>query len=183
MKSIAARPGKLRTEASLQGLTAVQAYDGADAWQIQPFGGRRDPEKMPADDARSMVDDADLDGPLIDWQAKGSTLNYLGTEDVDGTLAHKLKLVQKDGDEFVYFLDPDYFLEIRVESKRLNRGSEVETVTEFGDYEKVAGVFLPYAIESGPKGSSGRQKITIDKIEANLDTSAVGFGFPSGGAK
>src|SRR5947209_11108875 len=43
------RPGEIRTEANLQGMTAVDAYDGKEGWKISPFQGRKDPEKMSAD--------------------------------------------------------------------------------------------------------------------------------------
>src|SRR5579859_6946013 len=107
-------PGEVRAEASLQGLTAVQAYVGKQAWQIQPFRGRKDPEQMPLDDAKDLIEDADFDGPLVDWQAKHYQLAYLGTEDVDGTEAHKIQVSKPDGDELYVYLDPDYFLEIRI---------------------------------------------------------------------
>src|SRR3979409_747036 len=48
------RPQLVRYEAKLQGLTQVQAYDGLQAWQINPFQGRKDPEKLSADDAKGM---------------------------------------------------------------------------------------------------------------------------------
>ena len=38
------RPNLVRETFSLQGMTAVTAYDGATGWQIQPFGGHKDPE-------------------------------------------------------------------------------------------------------------------------------------------
>src|SRR3977135_640741 len=85
------QPGAIRYEASLQGLTQVQAYDGKQAWQINPFQGRKDPEKLSADDAKGMGEDAaDFTGVLVDYQAKGYKLDLLGTEDIDGTDAHKL---------------------------------------------------------------------------------------------
>ena len=68
------RPGQVRTEATLQGMTLVQAYDGKEGWKISPFHGRKDPEKMSADDAKSLMEDAEIDGPLVDWKAKGSTV-------------------------------------------------------------------------------------------------------------
>src|SRR5438046_3620926 len=92
------RPGEVRGEVTLQGMTAVQAYDGEGGWTVSPFQGRKDPEKMSADDTKSLMEEAEIDGPLVDWKAKGSTVEYLGTEDVDGTLAHKLKVVRKNGD-------------------------------------------------------------------------------------
>ena len=88
------RPGEVRSEATLQGMTAIQAYDGEQAWKVYPFQGRKDPEKMSADDTKSLIEEAEIDGPLVNWKAKGSTVEYLGTEDVDGTSAHKLKVVR-----------------------------------------------------------------------------------------
>src|SRR5882757_5618417 len=48
------RPQSIRCDASLQGLTLVEAYDGTQAWKINPFQGRKDPEKLSADDAKGL---------------------------------------------------------------------------------------------------------------------------------
>jgi len=173
------QPGQVRTEASLQGMTMVQAYDGKEGWKISPFGGRKDPEKMSVDDAKSLVEDAEIDGPLVNWEAKGSTVEYLGPEDVDGTLAHKLKVVRKNGDVSYVYLDPDAFLEIRILTQRIEQGAQVEVETDLGDYEKVAGVFFPFSIEAGPKGSTDKQKIILEKAEANVPADAAEFKFPA----
>jgi len=172
------RPGELRTEATLQGMTQVEAYDGKEGWKISPFQGRKDPEKMSADDLKPLMEDAEVDGPLVDWKAKGSTVDYLGTEEVDGTLAHKLKVVRKNGDVSFVYLDPDHFLEIRVLTGRVKHGAYEEVETDLGDYEKTAGVFVPTSIESGRKGDPDKQKILIDKVEANVPVDEATFHFP-----
>ena len=177
------RPGSVRNEVSLQGMTAVQAYDGSQAWQISPFQGRKDPENMSADDAKPLIEEAEIDGPLVDWKEKGSTVGYLGTEDIEGTAAHKLKVVRKTGDTSYVYLDPDHFLEIRTVSQRVQRGAKVEIETDIGDYEKIAGVFLPFSIEAGEKGSSERQKIIIEKAEPNVPADNAIFSFPVAAAK
>jgi hypothetical protein len=131
------RPQSVRYEAKLQGLTQVQAYDGLQAWQINPFQGRKDPEKLSADDAKGMGEDAaDVIGALIDYREKGYRLESLGTEDVDGTEAYKLRVTRPNGDLMYVYLDPDYFLEIRTLSRRIEHGVATETVTDYGDYEK-----------------------------------------------
>jgi len=174
------RPGSVRYEAQLQGLTQVQAYDGTQAWQINPFQGRKDPEKLSADDAKGLGEDAaDFAGPLVDYKAKGYKLDYLGTEDVDGTEAHKLRVTRANGDLTYVYLDPDYFLEIRTINRRIEHGVPNETVTDYGDYEKVNGVYFPFAQETGPKGSSDRQKVQFDKAEANLSADDALFHFPA----
>lgn len=177
--SYSERDARLRTEASIQGLTQVTAYDGQEAWTINPFQGRRDPERMSAEDAKGLQVQADIDGPLVDWQKKGHKVEYLGTEDVDGTQAHKLKVSLANGDVQYRFLDPDYFLEILVVNQSKRRGVETETETELGNYEKVAGVYLPFAQESGPKGGKRGQKIQIEKAEANVEIDDALFAFPA----
>jgi len=173
------RPDSVRTEATLQGMTAVQAYDGKEGWKISPFQGRKDPEKMSADDLKPLTEDAEIDGPLVDWKEKGSTVDYLGTEDVDGTLAHKLKVVRKNGDVSYVYLDPDHFLEIRILTQRIQHGAQVEEETDLGDYEKIDNVFIPFSIESGRKGDPDKQKVIIDKGEANVSIDDAVFQFPA----
>jgi len=174
------RPGAMRSEATLQGLTMVRAYDGKEGWAIQPFRGRKDPEKLSADAVKEMVYDADLDGPLVDTKTKGNEVEYLGTEDVDGTEAHKLKVTRSTGDVEYVYLDPDYFLEIRRVSQHRMRGTEIESETDYGAYEQVNGVYIPFSIESGPKGSTERgQKVTVTKAEANVTVDDAIFRFPA----
>jgi len=173
------RPDEVRTEASLQGMTQIEAYDGKEGWKISPFQGRKDPERMSADDVKALVEDSEIDGPLVDWKAKGSTVEYLGTEDVEGTNAHKLKVVRKNGDVSFVYLDPDHFLEIRVVTQRTRHGAYEEVETDLGDYEKAGGVFVPTSIESGRKGAPDKQRIIIDKVEANVSVDDTIFHFPA----
>jgi photosystem II stability/assembly factor-like uncharacterized protein/outer membrane lipoprotein-sorting protein len=175
------RPGMIRTEVTLQGLTAVNAYDGKDSWSLDPFQGVRNAQKNSADEAREMARDADVDGPLVRWQEKGSKVEYLGTEDVDGTTAHKLRVAFKDGDTETVFLDPDYFLVIRVETVAHVRGSERITETDYGSYEQVDGVWIPFSIDSGPKGRPRGQRVTIERAEANASADDAIFRFPPAG--
>ncbi len=177
------RPGAIRTEASLQGMAGIQAYDGKEGWKVSPFQGRKDPEKMSADDTKGLVEDAEMDGPLVDYKTKGSTVEYLGTEDVDGTAAHKLKVTRKNGDVNFVYLDPDHFLEIRTVTQRIEHGAQMEVETDIGDYEKIAGVFIPFSIESGPKGSTDKQKTVIEKAEPNVTVDDSFFHFPATATK
>lgn len=174
------RPQSIRYEAQLQGLTQVQAFDGSQAWQINPFQGRKDPEKLSADDAKGLGEDvADVLGPFVDYKERGNKLDYLGTEDVDGTAAHKLRVTRPNGDILFVYLDPDHYLEVRTLSRRIEHGVPNETVTDYGDYEKFNGVYLALAQESGPKGSTDRQKVLFDTVEVNAAIDDALFHFPA----
>jgi photosystem II stability/assembly factor-like uncharacterized protein len=176
------RAGKLRYESTFQGMTGVDAYDGAEYWSTEPFGGRRDPFKQSADDAKQMAQDADLDGPLVDWRAKGHRVAYLGTEDIDGTLAHKLRVTRKDGDVEYRYLDPEAFLEIRIVKETRVRGVETINETDLGDYEQVAGVWMPLATESGRKGKPRNARYQYTRVEVNGALDDALFRFPAAGA-
>lgn len=176
--SLARRDARLRQEISMQGLTQVMAYSAGDAWMINPFQGRRDPERISAEDAKDFEVSADLDGPLVDWRGKGHSVEYLGTEDIDGTLAHKLKVTLKNGDVQYRYLDPDYFLEILVVDQTTRRGVRRETETEYGNYEKVNGVYIPFSQETGPRGQPRAQKLVIEKAEPDVPMDDTLFVFP-----
>jgi hypothetical protein len=174
------RPGRIRQEATYQGLTQVQAFDGEKGWQIQPFEGRKEPSYMSEDDAKPFRLAADLDGPWVDAKAKGHVLEYLGTEDVDGTLAHKLRVRLKWGGDVTVWIDPDTWMVIRDLQRSVVRGAEQEVETDYGDYEKVGGLYLPMSEESGPRNSppSSRGKSVYDKAEASGAVSPDAFAFP-----
>ena len=173
------RPGKVRTDAVLQGMNLIQAYDSASGWKVYPIYGRKDPEKMSSDEAKSLVEEGEIGGPLEHWKEQGKTVTYLGTEEVEGTPAHKLRVVRKNGDLSFVYLDPDYFLEIRVLDQRTEQGAQVEVETDLGDYEKVNGVYFPFSIEAGSKGSSDKQKTIIEQAEANIPVDDSIFQFPT----
>jgi hypothetical protein len=175
---------EMRMDATVQGLSFIQAYDGSAAWRINPFQGRRDAETMSADETRSVADSALIDGVLQASRNDGSTVTYLGREDFDGTSAYKLKVQQKDGDEFTYLLDPDTFLEIKITETRRIRGAQQTSETELGDYEKVGGVYFPMSVENWQQGQPNqRQRIIIDTAAANPPVSAALFAQPAAGAR
>jgi outer membrane lipoprotein-sorting protein len=168
-----------RLEFTVQGLTAVQAYDGKNAWQIMPFTGKKDPELMSADEAKEVEEMADLDGPLVDYKSKGHQVELLGKEKVEGTDAYKLKVSLKNGDVQTVYIDADSFLAIKDETKRTVRGSEQVVESAIGDYKEVDGIVFPFAIESGIKGSPQKQKLTITKIELNVPADDSIFKMPA----
>lgn len=173
-------PNLYRQEFTIQGMTEIQSYDGTKGWQISPFAGRRDPELIGEDGLRGLVEDADFYGPLVDYQKKDNRLEFLGRDIVDGDEAYRLKVTLANGDILYYFLDPDTYLEIRIEKMEFIRGSVNESVTNLGSYKKVAGVYFPFSMEVGSKSQdpSDYVRITIDRMEANVPADVQQFQMP-----
>jgi len=177
------RPNMVRQEFSLQGMTGVNAYDGKSGWKIEPWGGKKDPEALGEDEMKQIVEDSDFDGPLINYQQKGNKVEFVGMEPVEGTDAFKLKVTLANGDVRYYYMDTDYYVPIKIETKRMIRGAEQEFETSLGDYKEVAGWYLCYSVESNAKGSPNKSKVVYEKIEANVALDDSRFQMPSGAPK
>jgi len=177
-KQMNMRPNLVRNNITLQGMTAVQAYDGSVGWQTQPFRGRKDPELMGEDNVRDLLLSADFDGPLVDYAEKGNQAEYLGHAEVDGDDALRLKVTLKNGDIVYYYLDPDTYLEIRKEIQQFIRGSVRERVVDLGSYKPVDGVMYPFWISEGPRSNPGAQVTMIEKIEVNVPLQESDFALP-----
>src|SRR5262252_5631535 len=162
------RPQLARQEFSIQGMTGVTAYDGKTGWKIEPWQGKKDPEALGEEELKGIQEDADFDGPLVNYQQKGNKVEFVGTEPVEGTDALKLKVTLKNGDVQYYYMDAEDYVPIKIEKKRMVRGAERESETSLGDYKEVAGVYFPHSFEQKDKGSTNPQKIVYDKIEANV---------------
>ena len=174
-----ARPNLVRETVTLQGMTAIQAYDGSTGWQTQPFRGRKDPELMGEDSVRDLLLASDFDGPLVDYAEKGNTIEYLGHDLVDGDDALRLRVTLKNGDIIYYYLDPDTYLEIREEIQQFVRGSVRERVMDVGSYKAVDGVMYPFSISEGSRNNPGAQTTTIAKIEVNVPVDDSEFALPA----
>src|SRR5499426_2092557 len=177
------RPQMARQEFTIQGMTGVTAYDGKSGWKIEPWGGKKDAEALGEEELKQIQVNADFDGPLVNYQQKGNKVEFVGAEPVEGTDAFKLKVTLKNGEIRFYYMDTDYYVPIKIESKRMVRGAEREFETSLGDYKEVAGVYLPFSIESGLKGSPNKSQITFEKIEANVALDDSRFKQPTVAAK
>jgi hypothetical protein len=171
-------PNKLRMEFTLQGMTGIQAYDGETGWAVMPFQGRTDPEPMSEEQLEQIDEQADFHGAFVNSEEKGYTLEYLGKEEIEGTEAHKIKVTNKHGEETLVFLDAEYFLEIKSESKRTIRGQELEIEASQGDYKDVDGLMLAHSVESKPKGMEAGQSVIFEKIELNVPLDDALFEMP-----
>jgi hypothetical protein len=160
------RPSKARIEISLQGMDIVQAYDGETAWQIMPMmTGSNDPVVADAETAQQIMEQADLDGPLIGWEEDGTLIEFEGMEAMDGAEMTKLKVTTKDGVVTYLYLD-DSYLPVKIVAVRTMQGVETHLTTSLGDYQEIGGLMFPFVIEIDTP--MGVQQLTFDSIEVNV---------------
>jgi outer membrane lipoprotein-sorting protein len=173
------KPDRIRLEFTMQGMTAVQAFDGETGWAILPFLGKTEPEEMAEDQVKQLKNQADFEGVLVNYEEKGHTVELIGQEEVDGTPAFKLKVTRADGDVDYLYLDEEYFVEFKVEATREVQGNEVTVSTVLGDYKEVDGLLFAHSMEMAFGGGDAQQVITIKKIELGVDLPDDRFAMPA----
>lgn len=171
------RPASMRVEFTFQGMTGIQAFDGETGWFVMPFAGKTEPEKMPDEMVKLIADQADMDGPLVDYQKKGHKVELIGKEDLEGSEAYKLKITKKNGDVENHFLDAEHFLPLQVSGQREIQGTPVDYKISFGDYKNVGGMMFAHSItqQAGPMGGN---TMIMEKIEVNIDIPDDHFKMP-----
>ncbi len=172
------RPGRIRFEFTVQGVTSVLASDGQRGWKVAPLEGEPGPQPLPDEVLVDAREQADIDGPLVDWKAKGSQVELVGREAVDGRDAWKLKVTLKSGGVLTAWLDVESANLVRTEATRLARGKRVRIETTFGDFRKTGGILFPHSVEVRAAGRPQVLRIAVDKVEVNPTLSDARFAPP-----
>ena len=174
-----ARPYKVRFELQFKGQTAVQVYDGSNGWKLRPFLNRHEAEPYSEEELKIASNRGELDGPLIDYAAKGSHVELDGTETVEGRDTYKLKVIEKSGHTLHVWVDAKTFLEAKLEGHpRTLDGTEHPVEVYYRDYRAVSGLQIPFVLEtkvlSVNRNALGlrdtpvpSEKIVIDKVVVN----------------
>jgi outer membrane lipoprotein-sorting protein len=162
------RPGKSRIELEFTGKTAIQVYDGKEGWLKRPYLNRNDWEPFSAEQAKASAGKWDMDGPLIDYAAKGTKVALEGVEKVDGRDAWKLKLTLKDGAVQHVWIDQKSFLDVKVEGTPRRMDGKMHTVWIMqSDFRSVQGVTVPFELETVVEGYPDRHRMQLEKVAVN----------------
>ncbi len=159
------RPHKLRRNISVGKNTIIFAYDGSTAWQFSSSRGT--PSPAPADLALELKEEADIDGSLVNYKEKGSTVELTGREKINGTDVYNLKITLREGQVRNIYLDARSFLEVKETGFYQQAGKRIDFVTIFRDYRPVEGILFPFVIEQ-KAGDEENQSTYLKKIELNL---------------
>jgi hypothetical protein len=162
------RNRKTRLELQFNGQTAVQVYDGTNGWKLRPFLNRRDVEPYTPDELKAASMQADIDGPLVDYVAKGTKVQLEGIQSVEGHDAFNLKLTLKSGQVQHIWVDAQTFLDVKIEGtpRRLD-GRFHPVATYLRDYRSVNGLMIPYVNETAVDGIKQTEKILVEKVIVN----------------
>jgi hypothetical protein len=173
-----ARPGRIRTEFVFQGTTGVYVWDGNAGWRVSPLDGVFEPQPLPEDVAALSAEQADIDGPLVDWKAKGHKVELVGRAELPGGPADELRVTLKSGVVRHVWVDAKTGFIVKTSSTRKVRGHEHELETVYGDYRETGGVRFARSIEIGAKDRPQRLRILVEAVELNPPLDDSRFALP-----
>jgi outer membrane lipoprotein-sorting protein len=169
------RPRKSRLEVVFKDQTSLQVYDGSQGWKVRPFLNRNEVETYTPAELKSAAAEQDLDGPLVDYVAKGTQISFVGTEAVEGHPAYKLKLTLQNGGKRNLWIDAGSFLELKMEGEPRKLDGRMHNVAVyFRDYKAEHGLTLPHLQETiveGTKAPPYKMTITHVAVNESLDDS------------
>jgi outer membrane lipoprotein-sorting protein len=162
------RPHKERVAVEFAGQTALQVFDGEKGWTYRPYLNRTAAEPFTPEELRKSAAQDELDGPLIDYAAKGSKIELEGTEMVEGSANYRLKVTTKAGVERHVWVDGKTFLESKVEGNPHRFDGKMRDVQSYlRDYRSVDGLMIPFESETRLDGVKVSHKLTVESVQIN----------------
>lgn len=172
-----ARPNKQKLTVDIQGMTIVDAFDGSTGWNINPFMGGNTPTKKTAEESKEAAKQS-FEDDLLGYAQKGHQVELNGNETVEGVETIVLKLKTKDGDERIYYMDPDNYVPIMIKSFASSGQMKGMAVEQYmSDYQEVEGMMMPFSMVTKVQGQV-IASVTIQKVECNPAVSDSDFAFP-----
>jgi outer membrane lipoprotein-sorting protein len=160
------KPNKFRMEIEMQGQKMIQAFDGVEGWMVTPWLSP-EPQELAGDQLKQAIAQADIEGELYNYEKKGSTAEFIGKVNLDGKVAYRIKLTDKEGNIKNYFIDADTYLIKKVKAKVEAMGQTVDVETRMLDYREVDGITMAMKMESDTP--MGTITILMEEVKFNED--------------
>jgi outer membrane lipoprotein-sorting protein len=180
------RPNKTRFEVTTSNQRSLRVFDGTKGWKVTPtHEGAPELQPFTAQEVKFAREGQGIDGPLIDCEAKGTSVALEGVEDAAGSPTYRLILRLPSGESHHVWVDARTFLEVKYDRTSYNSAGVSGTVTVyFRDYKKVGDLLIPAVIETGVGGpDKPMDRLVIEKIALNppLDDGTFSAPAPPGG--
>ncbi len=152
----------MRQDIEVMGMKGYSILTTTAGWNYMPWGGQTKAEPITADDVKQGQSELDITDELFDYTAKGSKLEMVGKDDVEGTECLKLKLTEKSGQVAFLFVDPSNYYVIRQVQKVKANGQEQEVTVNMSNFQKLPeGIVVPMTI------GTGQGDFKVNKVEVN----------------
>ena len=159
--------GKLnRVDFSVGGNDGYTIVTPDKGWTYIPMMSDKVNE-IPDERLKSMQDQLDIAGALVDYAAKGYKATLQGKDTVNGKEAWKIQLTNAAGKNETFYIDTKTNLLIQTRQMVEGRNNmENEVITDYSDYKDVDGLMFAQTITTEGTGM-GAGSMMFDKIVIN----------------
>ena len=170
------RPNMTRFQLIAMNERTVRAVDGRQGWKARP--GNVEPYTL--QELRFAQAAPGLDGPLIDYKAKGNLVELRGLEEIEGRAAWHLNVRLASGERDDVWIDTHTFLELRYDRATVGaNGLPARPVSViYRDFKKIDGMMVPSLVETGAGSGSVPDKMVVERIVLNAPLDDQAFGRP-----
>jgi hypothetical protein len=163
------RPNLFYEESTIRGQKVIAGFDGEKGWIVNPLMGAVAPREMQGSRLEMLKRQLDLEGPLVDYKAKGTTVEVVGHDTIEGKPVTKLKVTPKDDLVEFFFVDDETGLEAKT-VKQIRDSDGITTLeTRYSNYQPVDGLMLPHIVEQKAAGQVLQFTIEHVEIAASVD--------------
>jgi len=163
----AERRNRLRMEKRSGSRRIIQAPDGVSApWQLDPDAKPGRVTQLEGEEAREFASDAEFDDPLVDYAARGYSIDYAGETQVGDRRAIKLLVTRRLVDSFQLMVDAETYFILQKVSVRVRQGRQVKMEITYDDHRPVAGIIIPHRYFTYADGRLLHETI-LESVEAN----------------
>ena len=153
----------MRMDISVMGTENYQIITPEKGTMFMPIQQMTEPTAMSDDQLKSGQLQLDVQSSLLNYKEKGTSIELLGTEKIDGADNYKMKLTFKNGLVTTYYIGTKDFRLNKTVGKRMMNGEETEIETTFSNYKQNAdGYWFAYTT------NSIQGEMNYDKIETNV---------------
>lgn len=158
-------PNKARMDMDLMGMLITQAFDGENAWGVDPSTGSI--QDMPEDQAKELQRMAMGNEALLHPEKYGITFTYKGKETIEGNDYILLEQAYDDGHKEVLYLDAKTYLMYKSKGMSADMsGMQVETESFVSDYKKVDGLMVWHTMKIVQEGEEA-MVMTFTEVAIN----------------
>jgi hypothetical protein len=176
------RPNKTHFEINSMGQRSLRVFDGTRGWRVRPDGnGGADVQAFTFDEIKFAKGAQGIDGPLIDYAAKGSTVALEGVEEVEGRKNYHISVRLASGERHDVWIDAETFLDTKYDRLSYSaRGVPGMVSVFYRDYRTFDGLQIPTILEIGVGSARAPDKMIIDKVALNPPIDDKEFARPGG---
>lgn len=157
----------------------VICFSGDQGWGLLKKAGKTELTRMDSATVQELKYQTEILGPLYQYQEKGYTVEYLGREVMDESVAFILKVNAAHSTTYHCYINTQSLLEVKRTVLAPNNGEMITVDLYFSEYKPVLGVLMPFKIEM--RNRKGTTYFNFQQIELNTRLAPKLFEIPSEG--